>query len=162
MADIRTAYPDANVKANEYLYRRADIQDVADAHLLAMARAPAIGFGRYIVSATTPFTTADLAGLREDAPAVVRRLFPDQEAEYQRRGWRMFGEIDRVYVNARARAGLGWAPAYDFRRVLDPLKAGAGSAQPARPGRRRQGLPPGLHRPVHGPLTRRPPRRVPP
>jgi len=123
VADVRAAYPDANIKANEFLYRRVDIQDVADAHLLAMARAPAIGFGRYIISATTPFTPADLAGLRADAPAVVRRLFPDQEAEYQRRGWRMFGQIDRVYVNARARAELGWAPRYDFRRVLDLLKA---------------------------------------
>jgi UDP-glucose 4-epimerase len=127
---IRTAYPDANVKANEYLYRRADIQDVAEAHLLAMARAPAIGFGRYIVSATTPFTTADLAGLGEDAPAVVRRLFPDYAAEYQRRGWRMFGQIDRVYVNARARADLGWVPRYDFRRVLDLLKAGEDPRSP--------------------------------
>ena len=130
VAGIRTAYPDANVKANEYLHRRADIQDVADAHLLAMARAPAIGFGRYIVSATTPFTTADLAGLREDAPAVVRRLFPDYAAEYQRRGWRMFGQIDRVYVNARARADQGWAPRYDFRRVLGLLKAGEDPRSP--------------------------------
>ena len=130
VAGIRTAYPDANVKANEYLHRRADIQDVADAHLLAMARAPAIGFGRYIVSATTPFTTADLAGLRDDAPAVVRRLFPDYAAEYQRRGWRMFGQIDRVYVNARARADLGWAPRYDFRRVLGLLKAGEDPRSP--------------------------------
>jgi nucleoside-diphosphate-sugar epimerase len=123
VADVRNAYPDANIKANEFLYRRADIQDVADAHVLAMDRAPEIGFGRYIVSATTPFTPADLAGLRVDAPAVVRRLFPDQETEYQRRGWRMFGHIDRVYVNAQARADLAWAPRYDFRRVLDLLKA---------------------------------------
>ena len=123
VAGVRNAYPDANIKANEFLYRRVDIQDVADAHLLAMARAPAIGFGRYIVSATTPFTPADLAGLRADAPAVVRRLFPDQEAEYRRRGWRMFGHIDRVYVNARARTDLGWAPRYDFRLVLGLLEA---------------------------------------
>ena len=127
---VRTAYADANVKANEFLYRRADIADIAEAHLLAMARAAEIGFGRYIISATTPFTTADLAALRVDAPAVVRRLFPDQEAEYERRGWRMFGQIDRVYVNARARTGLGWAPRYDFRRVLDALKAGADPRSP--------------------------------
>jgi UDP-glucose 4-epimerase len=100
-----------------------DIQDAADAHLLAMARAPEIGFGRYIISATTPFSREDLAGLRDDAPAVVRRLFPDQEAEYARRGWRMFPGIDRVYVNARARADLGWTPHYDFRCVLDRLTA---------------------------------------
>jgi nucleoside-diphosphate-sugar epimerase len=130
VTEVRDAYPDANIKANEYLYRRADLQDVADAHLLAMDRAPAIGFGRYIISATTPFTPADLPGLRADAPAVVRRLFPDQEAEYARRGWRMFPRIDRVYVNERARADLGWAPAYDFRRVLDLLRAGEDARSP--------------------------------
>ena len=127
---VRNAYADANVKANEFLYRRADIQDVVDAHLLALDRAPTIGFGRYIVSATTPFTPADLPALRTDAPTVVRRLFPDQEAEYARRGWRMFGHIDRVYVNERARADLGWAPVYDFRRVLDLLKAGEDPRSP--------------------------------
>ena len=127
---VRNAYPDANIKANEFLYRRADIQDVVDAHLLALDRAPTIGFGRYIVSATTPFTPADLAALRADAPAVVSRLFPDADAEYQRRGWRMFGHIDRVYVNERARADLGWAPVYDFRRVLDLHKAGEDPRSP--------------------------------
>lgn len=128
--EIRAAYPDANVKANEYLYRRVDIQDVVDAHLLAMTRAPETGFARYIISATTPFTPGDLAGLREDAPGVVRRLFPDQEAEYARRGWAMFPTIDRVYVSARARSGLGWRPRYDFRYVLDRLKAGQDPRSP--------------------------------
>jgi nucleoside-diphosphate-sugar epimerase len=128
--DVRAAYPDANVKANEYLYRRVDVADVVDAHLLAMERAAGIGFGKYIVSATTPFTPGDLAALRDDAPAVVRRLFPDYEAEYARRGWRMFPSIGRVYVNARARAGLGWAPRYDFRSVLDALKSGEDPRSP--------------------------------
>jgi nucleoside-diphosphate-sugar epimerase len=121
--DVRAAYADANIKANEFLYRRVDVADVVDAHLLAAGHAPRLGFGRYIVSATTPFTPAVLAGLRHDAPAVVQALFPDQEAEYARRGWRMFPQIGRVYVNALARADLGWAPRYDFRYVLDRLKA---------------------------------------
>ena len=120
---VRSAYADANVKANEYLYRRVDVADVVDAHLLAMRRAAKIGFGRYIISATTPFTLDDLAALRGDAPAVVRRLFPDYEAEYERRGWRMFPSVGRVYVNVRARADLDWSPRYDFRAVLDALKA---------------------------------------
>ena len=128
--DVRAAYDGANVKANEYLYRRVDIQDAVDAHLLAMAGGPAIGFGRYIISATTPFTPADRAGLGRDAPAVVRRLFPDADAEYARRGWAMFGVIDRVYVNDRARAALGWRPRYDFRTVLDRLKAGQDPRSP--------------------------------
>jgi UDP-glucose 4-epimerase len=121
--DVRSAYADGNIKANEYLYRRVDVADVVDAHLLAMERAAQVGFGKYIVSATTPFTPADLAALRDDAPAVVRRLFPDYEAEYARQGWRMFPSIGRVYVNARARSELGWTPRYDFRTLLDALKA---------------------------------------
>jgi UDP-glucose 4-epimerase len=128
--EIRDAYADANVKATEYLYRRVDIADVVDAHLLAMARAPELGFDRFIVSATTPFTEADLPRLRHDAPGVVARLFPDQPAEYARRGWRMFGELDRVYVNTRAREVLGWRPRYDFRHVLDLLKADADPRSP--------------------------------
>jgi nucleoside-diphosphate-sugar epimerase len=128
--EVRAVYDGANVKANEYLYRRVDIQDVADAHLLAMAGAPGIGFGRYIVSATTPFTPGDRARLGQDAPAVVRRLFPDQEAEYARRGWSMFPVIDRVYVNARARTALGWTPRHDFRWVLDRLRAGQDPRSP--------------------------------
>jgi nucleoside-diphosphate-sugar epimerase len=121
--DVRAVYPDANVKANEFLYRRVDVADAVEAHLLAMERAAEIGFGKYIISATTPFTLDDLAELRDDAPAVVARLFPDYAAEYARRGWRMFPAIGRVYVNARARADLGWAPRYDFRAVLDALTA---------------------------------------
>jgi nucleoside-diphosphate-sugar epimerase len=121
--EVRAAYDDANVKANEFLYRRVDIEDVASAHLLAAARAPELGFARYIVSATTPFARDDAADLAADAQKVVRRLFPDHEAEYERRGWTMFPRLDRVYDNGRARAELGWTPRYDFRGVLDRLKA---------------------------------------
>lgn len=128
--EVRAAYPDANVKANEFLYRRVDLQDAADAHLLALARAPALGFGKYVICATTPFTPGDLPALGADAPAVVRRLFPGQEAEYARRGWAMFPAIDRVYVNARARADLGWQPRYDFGRVLAALAAGRDPRSP--------------------------------
>jgi nucleoside-diphosphate-sugar epimerase len=123
-AETRANFQDANAKANEFLYRRADLEDVVAAHLLALEKAAAIGFGRYIVSATTPFTRDDLAELRADAPRVVERLFPDYAAEYARRGWKMFPSIDRVYDNSRARRELGWQPRYDFRYVLDRLKAG--------------------------------------
>ncbi|MNL83045.1 hypothetical protein D3C87_2105920 [compost metagenome] len=36
----------------------------------------------------------------------------------------MFPEIDRVYVNERARRELGWSPEYDFARVLQSLRDG--------------------------------------
>jgi UDP-glucose 4-epimerase len=120
----RDAYDDTNAKVNEYLYRRLDTEDVVSAHLLAIEKAQALGFGRYIISATTPFSKADLAELRVNAPAVLRRIIPDYEAEYARRGWKMFPHVDRVYVNDKARTELGWQPRYDFRYVLNRLTAG--------------------------------------
>lgn len=127
---VRRAYADGNAKANEFLHRRVDIEDVVSAHLLALEKAAAIGFRRYIISATTPFAPEDLRELRADAPAVVKRLFPDYEEEYARRGWKMFPSIGRVYVNERAREELGWRPRYDFRRVLDSLKLGLDPSSP--------------------------------
>ncbi len=118
------AYPLANVQANELLYRRADIADVVDAHLCAVARAAALGFARLIVSATTPFGPEDLAGLRQDAPAIVARLFPEQPALYAARGWRMFPALDRVYINRRARDALDWQPRIGFAQVLARLASG--------------------------------------
>ena len=64
---VREAYSDASVKANEYLYRRVDIEDDVSAHLLASEHATSIGFRKYIISATTPFRPEDLADLRVDA-----------------------------------------------------------------------------------------------
>jgi nucleoside-diphosphate-sugar epimerase len=122
-AATRSAYADDNAKANEFLFRRVDLEDAVSAHLLAARRAPDNGFRRYIVSATTPFRPDDLADLRADAPRVVRRRVPDYQAEYERRGWTMFPRIDRVYDNDRARSELGWQPRYDFRHVIDSLCA---------------------------------------
>ncbi|MGZ4179302.1 MAG: NAD-dependent epimerase/dehydratase family protein [Solirubrobacteraceae bacterium] len=127
---VRSVYDDLNIKVNELLYRRVDIEDVVTAHLLALERAPAIGFGRYIISATSPFTRDDLAAIRHDPPSVVGRLFPDYEELYARLGWRMFPSIDRVYVNDRARGELGWSPRYDFRLALDRLEQGADPRSP--------------------------------
>jgi UDP-glucose 4-epimerase len=121
---VREAYADDNIKVTEYLHRRVDIEDVVSAHLSAAAHAPAIGFGRYIISATTPFSLEDLPDLRRDAPLAARRRVPDYEAEYARRGWKMVPRIDRVYVNERARRELGWQPRYDFRLLIDRLRAG--------------------------------------
>jgi len=122
--DVRKNYDDGNIKANEFLYRRVELEDVVSAHLFAMQKAASIGFGRYIISATTPFTQNDLRELSTDAPKVLKRVFPEYEDVYQARGWKMFPGIDRVYVNERARKDLGWNSKYDFRYVLDCLKAG--------------------------------------
>lgn len=131
---VRDDFSDENVKANEYLYRRVDIEDVVSAHLLAGERAPdltqELGFRKYIVSATTPLRREDLERLRRDAPEVVGERVPGYEAVYQERDWKMFPGIDRVYVNERARRELGWQPRYDFRSVIESLRAGVDFRSP--------------------------------
>lgn len=120
---MRAIYTDINLKLNEFLYRRVEIEDVVSAHLAAMQRAKAIGFGTYIISATTPFTPADLWDLRVHATEVVKRLVPEYADLYEQRGWKLFPSIDRVYVNERARTELGWQPKYDFKYMLEHIKA---------------------------------------
>ena len=120
---VRAAYSNDNMKVNEFLYRRVDLEDAVSACLLAAKRASAIGFGRYIVSATTPFAPSDLPDLRVDVALAVRRYAPNFEEEYARIGWKMVPRIDRVYVNERARNELGWQPRYDFKFLVDRLRA---------------------------------------
>ncbi len=95
---------------------------MVEAHLLAIDRAPSIGFGKYVVSATTPFRREDAARLRADAAAVARERAPGWEEEYARRGWRMAASIDRVYDNALARPELGWRPKWDFAAIIARLR----------------------------------------
>ena len=55
---------------------------------------------------------------------MVARLFPDYEELFRRRNWKMLPQIDRVYVNQKARTALGWEPKYDFHFALDRLVTG--------------------------------------
>lgn len=117
----RATYGDANLKAIEYLYRRVDIEDVVDAHLRALQSD--LPFGRYIISATTPFVREDAAALRSAPETVLDRRVPGWRAWFATLGWQMLPTFDRVYDNAKARRDLGWQPRYDFatvtRRALD-------------------------------------------
>lgn len=122
--DVRSAYPNLNLKVNELLHRRVDLEDIVDAVELALDKAPSIGFGRYLITATTPLGAEDCGAAREDLPALVRRAYPEYEAIYAGRGWQMFPSIDRIYVNERARRELGWKPRWDFGYALRRLAAG--------------------------------------
>jgi UDP-glucose 4-epimerase len=122
-ATIRALYEPANAQAIELLHRRIELEDAVSAHLMALEKAPALGFRRYIISATTPFSPSDLHDARRNTSAAIRRIFPDADALFHKRGWKMPSEIDRVYVNELARRELGWTPRYDFRHVLDCLAA---------------------------------------
>jgi len=120
----RDGYADDNSKANEYLFRRVELEDVVSAHMAAAERAPELGFGRYIISATTPFLPEDRLELNTNAPAVVSKralAYPDI---YDQLGWRMFDRISRIYINDAARRDLGWQPKYDFAYMLEHLANG--------------------------------------
>lgn len=124
--DDTHAHPSGpNLKANEFLYRRLTVEDAAQAHIAALDRAPQVGFGVYVVSAPTPFTRADVTALREDAAAVVARLFPDAPRLYAERGWVLPERIGRVYDASRLERELGFRCAIDFAAVLDALRSGA-------------------------------------
>ena len=110
-----------NTKANEFLFRRLSVEDAAEAHVVALAKAPEIGFDTFIVSSMTPFSPADCRALIADAPSVVARYFPDYREKYARRGWTMFDSIDRVYDAGRAAKRLGFTCKTGFREVLDAL-----------------------------------------
>jgi len=118
---LRNAFDNDNLKVNELLYRRADLEDVVTAHLLAIGKAPALGFDRFVISSDSPFTREDLPELHTHPERVVQRLFPGQEAVYRKRGWSLPSVIDRVYVNERARTHLGWQPRYTFDYALRQL-----------------------------------------
>ena len=111
-----------NTKANEFLFRRLSVEDAAEAHVAALAKAPELGFDTFIVSAMTPFSRNDCAALIADAPSVVARYFPDYPALYARRGWTMFDTIDRVYDAGKAARVLGFTCKTGFRQVLETLR----------------------------------------
>lgn len=111
-----------NLKANEFLYRRLTVEDAAQAHVVALARAPAIGFGIFIVSAPTPFVRSDVEALGRDAAAMVAHHFPDAPALYAQRGWQLPSRIGRVYDAGEAERVLGFRCRTGFAQVLDTLR----------------------------------------
>jgi len=96
LPDRRNAFDDDNLKVNELLYRRVDIEDVVSAHLRALEKAASLGFGRFIITATTPFEPGDVEELGRDAPAVLAQRVPEYASIYSARGWKMLPRLDRV------------------------------------------------------------------
>ncbi|WP_158812788.1 NAD(P)-dependent oxidoreductase [Methylocapsa sp. S129] len=111
-----------NAKTNELLFRRASVEDMAESHIVALAKAPEIGFDTFIISAKTPFTRDDCPALIANAPAVVARLFPHYAEIYARLGWTMFETIDRVYDAGKAERRLGFVCRTGFAERLRELQ----------------------------------------
>jgi len=114
-----------NLKANEFLNRRLTVEDAADAHVLALDRAPALGFEIFVLSAPTPFVRSEAGALKQAAARVVERHFPDAPALYARRGWQLPTSIGRVYDAGRIERMLGFRCATDFGCVLSALRSGS-------------------------------------
>jgi UDP-glucose 4-epimerase len=115
-----------NTKVNELLFRRLTMEDAAEAHVAALARATDLRIDTFIVAAPTPFAPEDCADLMKDAPSVVTRYFPQYREVYARLGWSMFASIDRVYVAEHSARRLGFTCRTGFKEKLDELAAGLG------------------------------------
>ena len=113
-----------NLKANEFLNRRLTVEDAAEAHVAALMRAPALGFGLFILSAPTPFDRAEARALKEDATAVIARHFPNAAELYARRGWTLPASIGRVYDSQLAETVLDFRCRTGFAAILDALRDG--------------------------------------
>ncbi|HUL06106.1 MAG TPA: NAD(P)-dependent oxidoreductase [Candidatus Acidoferrum sp.] len=117
------AQSEPNTKVNEFLFRRLTVEDAAESHVAALAKAPQLGFDTFIVCARTPFVRADCEQLIHDAPAVVARYFPRYRGVYARLGWTMFPSIDRVYDSTKAAQRLGFVCRTGFAEKLAELEA---------------------------------------
>ena len=95
-----------NQKANEFLYRRLTVEDAAQAHILALDRAGALGSDTFVLSAPTPFKPEDVRDLKRDAANVIARYFPDAPHLYARQGWKLPKSIGRVYDAGMPRSDL--------------------------------------------------------
>lgn len=113
-----------NLKAIEFLNRRLTVEDAAEAHLVALERAPELGFDLFIVSAPTPFDRSEAAELKRDAAAVVARRFPDAPELFERAGWVLPASLGRVYDAGHAERRLGFRCRTGFAEVLDALRSG--------------------------------------
>jgi UDP-glucose 4-epimerase len=108
------------------------VEDIADAHVVALSKAPQIGFDTFIISASTPFSPTDCAELIVDAPTVVARYFPGYRDIYERLGWTMFDTIDRVYDSQKAAKHLGFVCRTGFVEKLEELAARLNDHRPQR------------------------------
>jgi UDP-glucose 4-epimerase len=120
----RERFSENNLKAIEFLYRRVEIEDVVSAHELAAKHCGDIGFGRYIISAVTPFHRGDITALNGQASGVLAERIPHYRDSFGNLGWQMLEQVDRVYDSSAAQRSLGWRPRHNFVDVLARVAGG--------------------------------------
>ncbi|KAL1840811.1 hypothetical protein VTJ49DRAFT_7710 [Mycothermus thermophilus] len=149
--DGRVSMQGDNLKVLELAYRRADIADVVGACVCAVRRAGEVGWGRYVVSAPSPFLRmsrvageddggggeADGKGARQEEEKEIlaalgsgevaeayERVVPGIRDVFARKGWRFLKRVDRVYDSRRAERELGWRAEYTIARAVEKVARG--------------------------------------
>ena len=121
----RDAFDDDNLKLNELLFRRADLHDMVTAHVSAVAKAPEIGFGKFIISATSPFGHEDAAALAVDTPlgrgAVCARFRPSCIKSTVGRCSKRSAASMTIAWPVEI---LGWSPEFSFAQAISDLLEG--------------------------------------
>lgn len=115
-----------NLKVLELSYRRVDIRDVVDSCVAAMEKAREIGWGRYVISAPSPFQRDPntLQRLNLNAGDILQEMFPQSSTLFQDKDWKFLSSIDRVYDSTKAQRELGWKPEFTFEAALDKVRKG--------------------------------------
>jgi UDP-glucose 4-epimerase len=112
-----------NMKANEFLHRRLTVEDAARAHVVALERAPELGFDIFIVSAPTPFAPTDASTLKHNPTKVIAHHYPEAIDLYARRGWQLPTSIGRVYDASHIERRLGFRCETNFAAILKALQS---------------------------------------
>ena len=98
------------------------VEDAAEAHVVALAKAPEIGFDTFIVSALTPFSARGLPRAHRRRAVGGRALLPRlSRALRHSAAGRCSTTIDRVYDASKAARVLGFTCRTDFREILAAL-----------------------------------------
>lgn len=121
----------APVMAVYRLHRGIDARDVAEGHRLAIL-IPGETYRTFILSGTTPFSTADCHELKHNAPQILRRECPTLCQLFEVRKWALPESIDRVYDSSLAQHALGWKPRYGYEDVVKLLDSNICEVLPAK------------------------------
>ncbi|KAJ3076631.1 hypothetical protein HDU98_001640 [Podochytrium sp. JEL0797] len=122
----RDSMCDENLKVLELSHRRCDVADIVAACHCAMIHAKRVGFGRFVISATTPFHNdpPTLRLLNENPEQAVLQVCPNAVAVFAEKGWKFPARVDRVYDSRKAVEVLEWNPVYTFARAVECVSRG--------------------------------------
>lgn len=105
-----------NLRVNELLGRRVALEDLVQAHLLAMARAQELKGQMFILSAPVQISRQEA-----ESAELLSKRFPLGPEIYQSLGWTWPPPTTRIYDSSKAVQMLKWEPSWTFEAVLQRL-----------------------------------------